>query len=181
MAPMVLLGLHTFILSLLYPAVPQPFLGNGAENGLNEHLITWSPATAIPLALILFAGVPLRLVSYSSLGKNFTFALSKPDRLITTGIHRYMQHPSYTGVVVLILSNVALLARTDGAISCWLPQQWFQLLQAAEPTTLAVVVSMILFGVWKRVKQEERMLQAEFGAEWDKWHAETARFIPGIF
>lgn len=181
MAPMLLLGIHTLILALCYPNISQPFLGHGAENGLDTDLITWSPATAIPLALILFLGVPLRLISYSSLGKNFTFALSKPDRLHTSGIHGYMQHPSYTGVVVLIMSNIALLARIDGAMSCWLPRQLHDLLQAVEPTTLLVILSVVFFGVWTRVKQEEQMLQAEFGAQWDKWHAETARFIPWLF
>ncbi|RSL52138.1 hypothetical protein CEP54_011062 [Fusarium duplospermum] len=98
LAPFGLLALHTAGLAITHPEIPSFLLRNGAENGLEISLITWSAAIAIPLALILCAGIPLRLVSYSSLGKNFTFALTLPDRLQTNGIYRYMQHPSYTGL-----------------------------------------------------------------------------------
>src|SRR5579859_7068708 len=126
LAPLGLLALHTSSLTLLHPNNPSSILRHGAENGLNTDLITWSAATSIPLALILCAGIPLRLVSYTSLGKNFTFALSEPDRLTNTGIYRYVQHPSYTGLVVIMICNATLLFRMDGALSCWIPPQWYQ-------------------------------------------------------
>ncbi|KAK9778400.1 hypothetical protein SCAR479_04802 [Seiridium cardinale] len=180
MAPLGLLLAHTCLLVFFYPDIPPAVLNHGAENGLNADLITWSAATAIPLALILFAGIPLRLISYSSLGKNFTFALAKPDRLTTTGIHRYMQHPSYTGVVILIVCNVVLFGRADGVMSCWIAPAWLRIFRTAEPTSMTVIVSMLLLGVWTRVKEEERMLQAEFGVEWERWHSKTPRFIPWL-
>jgi protein-S-isoprenylcysteine O-methyltransferase Ste14 len=30
------------------------------------------------------------------LGQNFTFRLAKPKTFITSGMYRYVQHPSYT-------------------------------------------------------------------------------------
>ncbi|KPM39871.1 hypothetical protein AK830_g6691 [Neonectria ditissima] len=126
LAPLGLLAAHTSGLTYTSPAIPSSLLRHGAANGLNRDLVTWSTATAVPLALILCAGVPLRLVSYASLGKNFTFALAAPDRLNKTGIYGYVQHPSYTGLVVLVLSNIALIFRTDGALSCWIPPSWYQ-------------------------------------------------------
>lgn len=92
-APLGLLAVHTSSLACLYPNIPPSILRHGMENGFNTDLITWSAATAVPLALILCAGIPLRLIPYSSLDKNFTFTLAVPDRLTTTGIYRYMQHP----------------------------------------------------------------------------------------
>jgi protein-S-isoprenylcysteine O-methyltransferase Ste14 len=181
LAPLGLLALHTSSLTYLHPNIPSSILRHGAENGLNADLITWSATTSIPLALILCAGVPLRLVSYASLGKNFTFALTEPDRLTTTGIYRYLQHPSYTGLVVLIVCNVALLGRMDGVLSCWIPPQWYQVLRTLEWALAPVGLSVLMFGVWTRVRQEERMLRAEFGVEWERWHATTPRFIPWVF
>lgn len=35
-------------------------------------------------------------------------------------------------------------------------------------------------GMVVRVRDEERMLKKEFGGEWEKWHAGTRRFIPGV-
>ncbi|XXG97989.1 hypothetical protein Hte_004305 [Hypoxylon texense] len=182
LAPVGFLALHASSLAYLYPHIPPRLLRNGAANGLNPDLVTWSKATSIPLALILCAGIPLRLVPYASLGKNFTFALAEPDRLNTAGIYRYVQHPSYTGIMVLFVGNVALLGRTDGALSCWIPPAWYETLRALGWTLLVpVAMSLTLFGVWARVRQEERMLRAKFGAEWENWHATTPRFLPWLF
>ncbi|KAI1186902.1 hypothetical protein F5B17DRAFT_342653 [Nemania serpens] len=178
MAPIGLFALHTSALAYHYPYIPLSILRHGAENGLNASLITWSPASAVPLALILCVGVPLRLGSYATLGKNFTFALAEPDRLTTTGIYRYVQHPSYTGLVALVLCNASLLGRIDGVLSCWIPPRLFPLFRTMEWVLVPVGVVALMFAVWTRVREEERMLRAKFGIEWEKWHARTPRFIP---
>ncbi|KAI1401288.1 hypothetical protein F4819DRAFT_458954 [Hypoxylon fuscum] len=182
LAPLGLLALHTSSLAYLYPGIPPLLLRHGTANGLNPDLIRWSATTSIPLALILCAGVPLRLVSYASLGKDFTFALAEPDRLTTAGIYRHVQHPSYSGIMVLVACNATLLTRMDGALSCWIPPRWYPSWRTLEWTLLIPVgLSLLLFGTWTRVRQEERMLRAKFGPEWEKWHASTPRFIPWIF
>jgi protein-S-isoprenylcysteine O-methyltransferase Ste14 len=168
-------------MTLLYRNIPPSILRHGTENGLNTDLITWSAATSIPLALILCVAVPLRLVSYASLGTNFTFALTEPDRLTTTGIYSYVQHPSYTGLVIILVCNVALLCRMDGVLSCWIPPRWYQTFRTLERILAPVALSVLIFGMWTRVRQEERFLRAQFGVEWESWHAATPRFIPWLF
>ncbi|KAI0195431.1 hypothetical protein F4808DRAFT_329254 [Astrocystis sublimbata] len=181
MVPIGLLAVHTSSLSYLYPNIPTSVLRFGAENGLDRRLITWSPTTTVPLALLLCVGIPLRLGPYAELGKNFTFALAEPDSLTTSGLYRYVQHPSYTGIVTVLLCNLSLLARVRGALSCWIPPAWFQYCQVLEQVFAPVGVAAVLFAVWTRVREEERMLKAKFGSEWEVWHAKTARFIPWIF
>ncbi|KAF5634939.1 isoprenylcysteine carboxyl methyltransferase [Fusarium sp. NRRL 25303] len=181
LAPLGLLSLHTASLALRYPNIPPSLVHHGIENGLNPDLITWSAATTIPLALILCAGVPLRLVPYASLGKNFTFALKEPDRLKTTGIYQYLQHPSYTGLAILMIFNVALLGRLDGVLSCWIPPSVYETFCSWAIRLLPFTISGIMFGIWTRVSEEEKMLKRAFGKEWESWHARTARFIPFIF
>ncbi|KAH6892483.1 hypothetical protein B0T10DRAFT_401857 [Thelonectria olida] len=178
LAPLGLLALHTSTLACLYPTIPSFVLRHGAENGLNRSLITWSPETCIPLALIICAGIPLRLVSYASLGKNFTFALTEPDHLKTTGIYRYVQHPSYTGIFILMLSNILLLGRTDGVLSCWVSPSWYESIGFLRWISTPIAWSLFLGGIWTRVNEEELMLRVKFGAEWERWHSRTARFIP---
>ncbi|KAK4666164.1 hypothetical protein QC763_0069980 [Podospora pseudopauciseta] len=172
LSPLGLLTLLSARLAYLYPALPP----NQCRH-LNPDLVTWSPSTAIPLALILCVGVPLRLASYASLGKNFTFALAEPDRLKTTGLYRYVQHPSYTGVVVLIFCNIALMARVDGVVSCWASERWYRWLRDLGWSLAPVGVSVVLGAVWTRVRQEEEMLRTKFGGEWEGWHSRTARCI----
>lgn len=179
-APVGLLSLHASSLAFLFPNAPASLVRHGAENGLNTSLITWSSRTAIPLALILCAGVPLRLVSYSSLGRDFTFALSEPDRLNTSGIYRYVQHPSYMGVFVIACSYLSMLFQLDGVLGCWVPPQWYGALKTVEPAVAIGHISFILYVIATRVRQEEQMLKTKFGAEWERWHAKTARFIPWV-
>ncbi|KAI5460802.1 hypothetical protein BGZ63DRAFT_358101 [Mariannaea sp. PMI_226] len=177
LAPLGLLAWQSSTLAYYYPNIPASVLGHGAENGLNASLITWSPATCIPLGLIICAGIPLRLVSYGSLGRNFTFALTEPDRLVTTGIYRYVQHPSYTGLAFLIVGNLFLLCRMDGALSCFITPAWCMTARILR----WMIAPAFLCGTWVRVQQEELLLRTKFGVEWEKWHARTARFIPGFF
>lgn len=180
MTPFGLLSLHTCCLVFFYPNIPSSILRHGAQNGLNTNLIRWSAATSIPLALILCAGIPLRLVPYASLGKNFTFTLTEPDRLVTTGIYHYVQHPSYTGLVTLLVCSMVLLGRNDGVLSCWIPPRLYQAARTAKLVMIPIWLSILMLGVRTRVSEEELMLRAEFGAEWEKWHAATARFIPWV-
>ncbi|KAF9875407.1 prenyl cysteine carboxyl [Colletotrichum karsti] len=179
--PLGLLSLHAAALAYTYPNIPPAILRHGAQNGLNPSLVTWSASTAVPFALIFLAGVPLRLIPFRSLGKNFTFALTKPSGLKTTGIYRYVQHPSYTGVVILVLCNLMLYARMDGVMSCWVSPERHRALQGMELISLAVGGCMFFAGVWTRVTEEEKMLRGEFGEKWERWHAKTARFVPWVF
>ncbi|RSL65527.1 hypothetical protein CEP51_012976 [Fusarium floridanum] len=180
LAPLGLLGLHTSRLVLLYhesrPEMILPYI----FRGLNMDLITWSKATSIPLALILCVGIPLRIASYASLGRNFTFALTEPDQLKTTGIYRYLQHPGYTGIAILAVANVLLYGRTDGVLSAWIPWSWHNVVSRLMWGLVPAGLSAIMFAIWARVKEEEKMLQATFGQEWEQWHQKTARFIPWI-
>ncbi|KAK7961948.1 uncharacterized protein PG986_002773 [Apiospora aurea] len=180
-APIGALALQTTRLILTYPQLPAGALGWGAQNGLNLRLVTWSPATAVPLALLLGAGIPLRLVAYASLGKNFTFTLSKPDALNTSGIYRYVQHPSYTGILVIAGCVISLFFRLDGAVTCWISPSWFPAVRKLILALAPVYVSLMAWTMSTRIREEEKMLKVEFGKDWEAWHARTARLIPGVF
>ena len=182
LAPFVLSAVHTCLLAYYFPDIPGPIYRYGQENHLNTGLITWSAATSVPLFLIFCVGLPCRLFAYAGLGRNFTFALKEPDHLVTDGIYRYLQHPSYPGTFSLAYGISILVFRIDGALSCWIHPEWYYL---AEKMWWWGFAPMWFIGVplliWLRVKQEESMLRATLGAQWEAWHARTARFIPGIF
>ncbi|KAF2767078.1 hypothetical protein EJ03DRAFT_161805 [Teratosphaeria nubilosa] len=180
LSPMLILAVHQSSLAYCYPIVPTSLLGFGLKNGLNTDLIKWTPSTAVPLAAILCIGVPLRLIPYGTLGKNFTFRLAEPDRLTTTGIYRYVQHPSYTGLLTLIFSNLALLSRPDGVLTCWVPSQIYEYVRWCLLCLTPAGVVFLLGAVRTRVREEEQMLRRRFGREWEEWHTRTARFIPWI-
>ncbi|KAI1430268.1 hypothetical protein F5Y12DRAFT_13854 [Xylaria sp. FL1777] len=173
-------ALHHISLVLAYPNIPEPLLRHGYTNGMKMSFVTWSKDTAVPLAFIL-SGAAIRLLSYGALGDNFTFGLSQPNELNTTGLYRYAQHPSYTGALAMVIGVLGLWCRVDGVLGCFFPPRLFSVLRRFEPVVLPLVFASVVAVVSKRVKDEEVMLRAQFGSQWEVWHARTARFLPFIF
>lgn len=99
---------------------PQANILCPKPESLNAKYFTWSKYTQICLTIIYTAGA-LRILAFRTLGTNFTFELAPPDRLITTGIYRYMQHPSYLPDGLISLANLALFANPDGWMGSFLP------------------------------------------------------------
>jgi protein-S-isoprenylcysteine O-methyltransferase Ste14 len=91
-----------------------------------------------------------------------------------------MQHPSYTGRLLIAIGNALLIHNPNGPIGCWLPA-WI----VDARLFWGILASLVTFGAARvtrrRVKDEENMLRETFGKEWENWHARTKRFIPGIY
>lgn len=68
-------------------------------------------------------------------------------------------------------------------MGCWLPEWIVQSEGVGMGMAVAVGVGFVggLWGLRVRVRDEERMLRARFGKEWELWHARTKRFVPGVF
>lgn len=148
---------------------------------LNSELFSWNTYTLACLSMIILVGGPLRLTAFAHLGKNFTFQLGPPDTLMTDGIYRYIQHPGYTGQIVVLVVNLALFLRWDGAFGCWVPQGFRSTFRGWGLIFCLVLVFGILRRLVMRVKDEEKMLKDTFGEKWFAWSRATARFIPGVF
>lgn len=182
-------GVSVMVLFILHVALVCTGQSNGPPSlpfcphpeRLNPSLFTWNPFMAISLFATILVGAPLRLQAYTCLGRNFTFGLAAPNKLTTTGIYQYMQHPSYTGLVIILISSFSFLLRWDGAAACFLPTVFSRLVEGWGAIAYAIV--MYAFGrhIMTRIHDEEAMLRELFGAEWVKWHHQTARFIPFVF
>lgn len=159
--------------SILPAICPHP------EN-LSPKNLTWTPPVLLSL-LTIASGAAIRLSAFGSLGRNFTFYLSVPDRLVTDGVYAYVQHPSYTALVLVCLGCAGLSWRWDGAVGACLLRKGA--IERLDGLGVMVVGALWMVGVMlirMRVRDEERMLQEKFGREWERWNARTARYIPGI-
>ncbi|KAK8099743.1 prenyl cysteine carboxyl methyltransferase [Apiospora kogelbergensis] len=144
---------------------------------VSPRYLSWNAYTAACLVLVLCVGAPVRLAAYGGLGRNFTFRLARPDRLVTTGVYRHLQHPSYTG-------QLALLGDYGALLGCWLAPAGVAQWVLGGPSGVAIHLvgtAAILWKLWQRVQDEEAMLRATFGREWEDWHTKTKRFVPGVF
>jgi protein-S-isoprenylcysteine O-methyltransferase Ste14 len=113
------------------------------------------------IALIV-AGVGLRAWSIATLGRFFQYQIEiqAGHQVVTTGPYRYVRHPSYTGIA-LVLAGFAL----------------------ASGDVLSLVAVAVLggLGLAVRIRAEERQLTRALGAEYERFAAQRKRLIPGVW
>ncbi|KAF9063086.1 hypothetical protein BDP27DRAFT_1451422 [Rhodocollybia butyracea] len=130
----------------------------------------------------LLCGGCIRWFAYRALGRLFTFEVSIRDEhtLITEGPYSFVRHPSYTGSFCTCV-GVTLCLFGPGS---WLFEcGWLKLLTVQ---VFAVVITglhaSIVYIVFSRMSDEDRMMQKEFGLKWDEWaKAVPYKLVPGIF
>jgi protein-S-isoprenylcysteine O-methyltransferase Ste14 len=114
------------------------------------------------IGVVLYAaGGALRIWPVYLLGNRFSglVAIQPGHALLTTGIYGVIRHPSYLGLLINAF-GWGLAFRS-----------WVGVLLAA------LLVPLLL----ARIRSEEALLRAQFGAEYDAYCARTSRLIPGVF
>jgi protein-S-isoprenylcysteine O-methyltransferase len=87
-------------------------------------------------------------------------AIREAQRVRTTGLYRWMRHPSYSGLIITFIA-VGLHTRN-----------WIAFLIITVPTT-----AMLLY----RIHIEELALRQHFGREYMDYSEKTSRLIPGVY
>lgn len=111
--------------------------------------------------LLAVPGLALRVWSIATLGRFFRPIVSVADdqTVVRSGPYRLVRHPSYTGLLLLVLG----VSLGGGDVV------------AAAVTTLGVTAGLL----W-RIRAEEAFLRRAFGAAWDEHAAATGRLVPRI-
>ncbi len=111
---------------------------------------------AVPLGAV---SVAVMLVCQRTLGRQFAYQarLVEGHRLIVTGPYRYVRNPIYSALFGLGLATGLVVGR-------WLLILLFTVLYTA--------------GTAMRVRSEERLLRAEFGAVFEDYARRVPAFIP---
>jgi protein-S-isoprenylcysteine O-methyltransferase Ste14 len=114
------------------------------------------------VGVVLFAvGAALRLWPVYVLGRRFSglVAIQPGHTLVTGGIYSVIRHPSYLGAVIFGL-GWALVFRSGVGL---------------------VLTALLVPPLIARIAAEERLLQQEFGADYDAYRARTWRLIPWVY
>ena len=114
------------------------------------------------LGVILFAaGGALRIWPVFVLGSRFSglVAIQPRHSLVTSGVYRFIRHPSYLGLLVSSLG-------------------WGLAFRSGVGVLLAALLIPPLIA---RIQAEEPLLRSEFGAEYDSYRGRTSRLIPGLY
>lgn len=169
-------GLYCLVV-VTYPNPPTllcPFARN-----LTSHLLAWSLYTTTCVSAIITSAL-LRLYTFKQLGKDFSFILTRPSRLVTTGVYAHVQHPSYTTAMIFGVASTMLTSRIDGTMACWLPRVVVEQAWWANWILMSLCGGAAYFATMRRVRVEEMILKETFGEEWEDWAAKTPRFLPWI-
>jgi protein-S-isoprenylcysteine O-methyltransferase Ste14 len=114
------------------------------------------------LGVLLYAlGGALRLWPVFVLGRRFSglVAIQAGHTLVTGGVYGRIRHPSYLGMLIMVLG-------WGLAFRAWVG---------------VLLTALMVPPLVARIRSEERLLQSQFGAEYDAYRARTSRLIPGLY
>jgi protein-S-isoprenylcysteine O-methyltransferase Ste14 len=114
------------------------------------------------LGVVLFAaGGALRIWPVFVLGRRFSglVAIQPGHTLVTGGVYGVIRHPSYLGLLVNSL-GWGLAFRSGVGV---------------------LLTALTILPILARIRAEERLLNTQFGAEYDAYCARTSRLLPGLY
>jgi protein-S-isoprenylcysteine O-methyltransferase Ste14 len=127
-----------------------------------HHFLTFGGEALRWAGVALYAlGAALRLWPVVALGDRFSglVAIQRGHELLTSGPYAYIRHPSYLGLMISLV-GWAFAFRSGSGL---------------------VIAALTLLPLLARIDAEERLLQSEFGVDYDAYRARTWRMIPGLW
>jgi protein-S-isoprenylcysteine O-methyltransferase Ste14 len=121
------------------------------------------PLVSVIAGIVIFsAGEALRVSAKVALGRYFTYTVmtSSDQPVITSGPYRSLRHPSYTGILLIVI----------GAGAVW--GNWLG---------LGVLTLMTLVGLVYRIHVEEKALLEELGERYRTYAEHHKRLIPFVW
>jgi protein-S-isoprenylcysteine O-methyltransferase Ste14 len=111
---------------------------------------------------VIVVGAAVRLWAILTLGRWFTYdvRVTEGQVVVDTGPYRWVRHPSYTGIV-LVLLGIGL------ALGNWL--------------ALVVIVALPTLGLVRRIDVEESALFGAIGEPYARYAAGKRRLFPGVW
>jgi protein-S-isoprenylcysteine O-methyltransferase Ste14 len=114
------------------------------------------------LGVVLYAvGGTLRLAAVFVLGRRFSglVAIQEGHKLVTDGLYARVRNPSYVGLLVSSVGLALVFRSLPGVI----------------------LALLLIWPLIARMDAEERLLEDNFGDEYRRYRARTARLIPGVY
>ncbi len=113
----------------------------------------------VPIFLIVL-GVVTRTIAIITLRGNFSTQIERPLCIVTTGIYRWMRHPSYTASIIAAI-GLGWLASSFG---------------------MGLIIGWLMFlHCQERAEREEALLLYWYHAEYEGYRKRTKMFIPFVY
>ncbi|KAG6906377.1 hypothetical protein DXG01_014250 [Tephrocybe rancida] len=133
-------------------------------------------------ALLSVAGCWIRLKCFRTLREFFTFEITVRDnhKLITSGPYGVVRHPAYTGSTTIFIGLCCWYASRGS----WIRESGILHTAAGKACVGAftAVYVKLLVSLLQRMPEEDRLMKASFGSEWEEWARRVPYWlIPGIY
>jgi protein-S-isoprenylcysteine O-methyltransferase Ste14 len=113
-------------------------------------------------AILVVAGLVIRISSILTLRKQFTYTITQVEQheLIEKGLYRFIRHPGYLGQLLIFLGITV-------ALSNWL--------------SVLLMIIPVISGYIYRIHIEEQFMIKQFGDTYLSYREKTKRLIPRIY
>jgi len=129
-----------------------------------SHVESLSAPNGVRVAglVVMWCGMAIRVWAILTLGNAFrtTVEVEPDQKIVTSGPYRWLRHPSYTGLLV-ILAGFGL------ALGNWL--------------SFAICLAVPLPAVLRRIAVEEAELMLVLGEPYRRYEERTKRLVPGVW
>jgi protein-S-isoprenylcysteine O-methyltransferase Ste14 len=128
---------------------------------LNTRFWPDTPALRIISDVIVLTGLIIALWARTVLGGNWSGSptFRENHELIERGPYRFVRHPIYTGILLMILGTAIISGRTT--------------------PFLALIICFLIY--WQRLRQEEVLLTKHFPETYPAYKSRTKALIPFLF
>ena len=138
-------------------------LGLGRTYNEGASRLTW-PVFGLSVGVF---GWGLRRWAKQELGSQFTYQISNPQSLVTSGPFSYVVHPGYAGSILHVCGFCIVAV-----------EPWNRVLGSG----VAVLATSIVFGMLSlRIADEELLLESHFGQVWSAHIAERWHLFPFVW
>jgi protein-S-isoprenylcysteine O-methyltransferase Ste14 len=147
---------------VVVPAVIGAALALYLANVVSSAAVSNRTAAAWCGLVVLWAAFALRIWSFRTLGRYFTFDVqtSADQTIVTTGPYRFVRHPGYSALLLAAIAGGLLMGN------------WLSLVVFVGAVTTALVV---------RITVEERALQQDVGTAYRPYAATHKRLVPYLW
>ena len=113
-------------------------------------------------SIVMWAGLFIRVWAVSRIGLAFTTVVMAHEnqKVVTNGPYRFIRHPAYAGSMLIFIGFGISMGNIIG---------------------LALIIAVIFFGYFQRIKVEEHVMLSTIGDEYRKYMEKTKRIIPLIY
>ncbi len=154
-------GLRNDIVTLLVPTLSM-FLAFILKFVLPDSQMYTTPVLFWLGLVITWCGILLRQVAIKTLGKFFvTTIITQPNQpVITSGVYRYIRHPSYLGGLITIIGVSLALNSLLGAV---------------------LMIGATSFVILQRITFEESYLLLQMGRPYREYTKHTKKLLPFVW